>query len=133
MEKTNSLLSPPLMSEALEQPSTLSNTVTLHDYQRIGYAWMLRLVDAGTGGILADEMGLGKTLTCLSVIAGLIEKDDKQCYLVLAPVSVLSHWADEARRFVPSVRVLQYVGNKMQREALQKKLLAPAASSRRSC
>ena len=34
----------------------------LRDYQRAGFAWMMRLATWGLGACLADDMGLGKTL-----------------------------------------------------------------------
>src|SRR5262249_12670810 len=47
-------------------------------------------------------MGLGKTLQTLCVLQGRT--------LVVAPTSVLHHWADELRRFRPDLRVSLYHG-----------------------
>ncbi|MCA9185491.1 MAG: DEAD/DEAH box helicase, partial [Planctomycetales bacterium] len=46
-------------SISVDLPSTLQ--AELRDYQREGYAWLMRLAHWNTGACLADDMGLGKT------------------------------------------------------------------------
>ena len=74
----------------------------LRPYQRLGVNWLAFLRQAGLGALLADDMGLGKTLQTLCVLQGRT--------LVVAPTSVLHHWADELRRFRPDLRVSMYHG-----------------------
>jgi superfamily II DNA or RNA helicase len=74
----------------------------LRPYQRLGVNWLAFLRQAGLGGLLADDMGLGKTLQTLCVLQG--------HSLVVAPTSVLHHWADELHRFRPDLRVSMYHG-----------------------
>src|SRR5712691_4490584 len=74
----------------------------LRPYQRLGVNWLAFLRQAGLGALLADDMGLGKTLQTLCVLQGHT--------LVVAPTSVLHHWADELRRFRPDLRVSMYHG-----------------------
>ena len=75
---------------------------TLRSYQRSGINWLVFIREAGLGGMLADDMGLGKTLQALCATRGRT--------LVVAPTSVMSHWADEIRRFRPALRQALYHG-----------------------
>ena len=75
---------------------------TLRSYQRSGVNWLVFIREAGLGGMLADDMGLGKTLQALCAMRGRT--------LVVAPTSVMSHWADEIRRFRPALRQSLYHG-----------------------
>ncbi|QKJ19492.1 DEAD/DEAH box helicase [Microbacterium hominis] len=78
---------------------------TLRPYQRAGYDWLAFLWQHRLGGILADDMGLGKTLQVLALIARTRETGETRPFLVVAPTSVLSTWAEEAARFAPHLRV----------------------------
>ena len=78
----------------------------LRDYQRVGLAWLQLLERTHCGGVLADDMGLGKTVQVLAHL--LAERDagrlDRPA-LVVAPVSVLGTWAQQAALFTPTLRV----------------------------
>ena len=74
----------------------------LRPYQEEGYAWAVRLADAGFGAVLADDMGLGKTLQALAV---LLARAAGGPALVVAPTSLGGNWLAEARRFAPSLKV----------------------------
>ena len=71
-------------------------------YQEEGYAWAMRLAEAGFGAILADDMGLGKTLQALAV---LLARSAGGPALVVAPTSLGGNWLAEARRFAPSLNL----------------------------
>ena len=92
-------------AQALEPsvPSTLR--ADLRDYQRKGFEWAARLAAWGAGACLADDMGLGKTLQALTV--ALARAPDGPT-LVVAPTSVCPNWIDEARRFTPTLRPVQF-------------------------
>jgi superfamily II DNA or RNA helicase len=75
---------------------------TLRDYQREGFEWMARLAEANLGACLADDMGLGKTLQALAL---LVRRASSGPALVVCPSSVVHHWAAEAARFAPTLRV----------------------------
>ena len=78
----------------------------LRDYQRVGLAWLQLLQRTHCGGVLADDMGLGKTVQVLAHL--LAERDAGRLdlpALVVAPVSVLGTWAQQAALFTPSLRV----------------------------
>ena len=52
------------------------------------------------GGILADDMGLGKTIQILSLImSGDIQRPRKPT-LIIAPLSVMSNWSNQAARHI---------------------------------
>jgi superfamily II DNA or RNA helicase len=88
--------------ELPEAPIPPGVQAILRPYQRLGVNWLAFLRQAGLGALLADDMGLGKTLQTLCVLQGHT--------LVVAPTSVLHHWADELRRFRPDLRVSMYHG-----------------------
>ncbi|HEY9131155.1 MAG TPA: DEAD/DEAH box helicase [Dyella sp.] len=84
----------------------------LRPYQRQGLAWMQFLREHDLSGVLADDMGLGKTIQTLAHI--LVEKEsgrlDRPALIVL-PTTLVHNWCDEARRFAPSLRVLDLHGS----------------------
>ncbi len=86
-----------------ELPSTLQ--ARLRPYQEEGFTWLARLSRWGVGACLADDMGLGKTVQALA--AALLRAPDGPT-LVVAPVSVIANWEDEARRFAPTLEVRHF-------------------------
>ena len=86
-------------------PSTLR--AELRPYQVDGYRWLARLSRWGAGACLADDMGLGKTVQSLAV---LLDRAPAGPALVVAPTSVVANWAEEARRFAPTLNVKVYTG-----------------------
>lgn len=82
----------------------------LRPYQRDGLGWMRFLREFGLGGCLADDMGLGKTVQVLAVLAEQKRDSERRPTLVIAPRSVVYNWMDEARRFAPDLRILEYGG-----------------------
>lgn len=101
-----------LRREALESvpaephiPKTISPEFLLMPHQVAGLAWLQHLYSLQTayqvrGAVLADDMGLGKTFQLLALMAYLIERDPNiEPMLVVAPVSLLENWADEAGKF----------------------------------
>jgi len=85
-----------------EAPLSEGVQAILRPYQRLGVNWLAFVRQGGLGALLADDMGLGKTLQTLCVLQGRT--------LVVAPTSVLHHWADELCRFRPDLRVSMYHG-----------------------
>ncbi|KTD20735.1 DNA/RNA helicase SNF2 [Legionella londiniensis] len=93
----------------IEPPKGLC--IPLRDYQRQGLNWLQGLRAAEFGGILADDMGLGKTVQTLAHL--LCEKEHgrmKDPCLIVAPTSLLGNWAEEAKRFAPSLDVSIFHG-----------------------
>ena len=95
---------------------------TLRSYQRDGLGWLSFLREFGLGGVLADDMGLGKTVQVLALIQAYRArgKSSGLPFLVVAPRSVVYNWIDEASRFTPNLKAVEYRG--IEREALQEKI-----------
>ncbi|MFP4153950.1 MAG: DEAD/DEAH box helicase, partial [Alkalispirochaeta sp.] len=74
---------------------------TLRPYQEHGLAWLWFLHTSDLGGCLADDMGLGKTIQTLALLTLAREAGEMRRALVVAPVSTLGNWTDEASRFTP--------------------------------
>jgi superfamily II DNA or RNA helicase len=93
----------------VDPPAAFSGT--LRSYQREGLAWLLFLRRFGFGGCLADDMGLGKTVMVLALLARCrAERDGPLPSLVVAPRSLVFNWRQEAARFAPDLRVMEYTG-----------------------
>lgn len=104
-------------SDKIKQPKLMSGT--LKDYQLDGLEWLITLFENGLNGILADEMGLGKTIQCIAFISFLIENGVPGPYLIVAPLSTISNWENEFRKFSPQLKVLRHTGAKEERAGLQ--------------
>ena len=105
-------------SEEVKQPSILEFG-TLKEYQLGGLKWMVSLYNNRLNGILADEMGLGKTVQTIALIAYLLEsKGNRGPYLVIVPLSTLSNWVNEFKRWCPSINLITYKGIPAVRKAI---------------
>lgn len=89
-----------------ELPTRLRPECSLLPHQCEGLAWLQHLYKLKgdcqvRGALLADDMGLGKTLQLLSFMAWLVEKNPSvEPMLVVAPVSLLENWQEEAEKFL---------------------------------
>jgi superfamily II DNA or RNA helicase len=97
--------------QPIDPPATF--TGVLRAYQREGLGWLLFLQRFGFGGCLADDMGLGKTVMVLALLD--VRRDtapagERRPSLVVAPRSLVFNWRQEAERFTPRLRVLDYTG-----------------------
>ena len=82
--------------------------VEMRDYQLRGLRWLVGMHKCGVNAILADEMGLGKTLQTIAFLAHLkFVEDVHGPHLVICPLSVLSSWMTELKRFCPELRALK--------------------------
>ncbi|GJJ06223.1 hypothetical protein Clacol_000413 [Clathrus columnatus] len=103
----------------LKQPSLLSDTVQLKEYQLLGVNWMYLLYQRELSCILADEMGLGKTVQVIAFLALLKECESPGRHLIVVPSSTLENWLREFNRFAPSINVQAYYGSQKEREELR--------------
>ena len=99
--------------EPIDPPPTFRGE--LRPYQRDALAWFGFLRQFGFGGCLADEMGLGKTVMVLAALdARRLDRkrsrQPSQPSLVVVPRSLIFNWQQEAARFAPELRVLDYTG-----------------------
>ncbi|KAG7194304.1 uncharacterized protein KQ657_004516 [Scheffersomyces spartinae] len=101
------------------QPKLITGCV-LKDYQLDGLEWLITLYENGLNGILADEMGLGKTIQCISFLSFLIEQGIKGPFLVVAPLSTVSNWYNEIKKFAPDLTAMKYIGSKEARKRMTK-------------
>jgi superfamily II DNA or RNA helicase len=87
---------------------------SLRDYQREGLGWMHFLRRFSFGGCLADDMGVGKTAQVLALLETRREERAAGAAaglsLVVVPRSLVFNWKQEAARFTPQLRVLDYTG-----------------------
>jgi len=86
-------------------PAALRPDVALKDHEKSGIAWLQHLFGKAPahcrGAVLADDMGLGKTVQTLTLLAWAFERDPSlPPALIVAPVSLLENWEEEARKFL---------------------------------
>lgn len=83
----------------------------LRTYQETGVKWLWFLYTYGLSGLLCDEMGLGKTHQAMGLIASVYNYLQKRAkFLVVCPTSVIYHWEELLKNFLPEVRVLTFYG-----------------------
>ena len=87
----------------------------LRGYQRDGLGWFRFLRDFHFGGCLADDMGLGKTVQVLALLEARrcrrLKKDElRRPSLAVVPKSLIFNWMEEAQRFTPNLRIVNYTG-----------------------
>lgn len=85
---------------------------TLRPYQEQGVHWLWFLYCHGLSGLLCDDMGLGKTHQAMALLAAIVNSDPEKRnkYLVVCPTSVIYHWQELLKRFLPEIRVCTYYG-----------------------
>lgn len=86
----------------------------LRSYQEMGVRWLWFLYCNGLSGLLCDEMGLGKTHQAMALIAAVSNSHPDCRILVVCPTSVIYHWEDLLKRFLPHLKVHLFYG--VQRE-----------------
>jgi SWI/SNF-related matrix-associated actin-dependent regulator of chromatin subfamily A member 5 len=92
--------------ENIDVPQPSSICGTMRPYQILGLNWLIQQHKKSIGSILADEMGLGKTVQTISFIAHLLSTHERPSpHLIIVPLSVLSNWENEFKKFCPSIRV----------------------------
>lgn len=90
-------------------PSSISADASLMKHQLEGVAWLQHLYKLQEefnvrGALLADDMGLGKTFQLLTLMAWILEQNPKSDpILIVAPLSLLENWKDEAEKFFPKI------------------------------
>jgi SNF2 family DNA or RNA helicase len=99
------------------QPRTFQGE--LRPYQRHGLGWFRFLSVFGFGGCLADDMGLGKTIQVLALLEQRRQRRTrperpKHPSLVVVPKTLIFNWLDEAERFTPGLKMLDYTGSHRQ-------------------
>ncbi|KAK7888766.1 hypothetical protein WMY93_024326 [Mugilogobius chulae] len=94
--------------------------IQLRHYQLDGVHWLTQSLENQEGCILGDEMGLGKTCQTISLLLYISgECGKKGPFLVVSPLSVMENWRKEMESFAPSLKVVNYIGDKEKRAELQ--------------
>ena len=104
---------------ALDPPPSFEGK--LRDYQREALGWFEFLRRFGFGGCLADDMGLGKTVMVLALLESRRQGDGDRARpsVAVVPRSLVFNWKDEAARFTPGLRVLDYTGTSRDPAAIE--------------
>lgn len=83
----------------------------LRPYQENGVGWLKFLEEFNLGGCLADDMGLGKTIQVLAWLLARRQPNKKtKPTLIVVPKSLIFNWIEEAGRFAPVLKTLNYTG-----------------------
>lgn len=87
----------------------------LREYQRDGLGWFNFLQEFGFGGCLADDMGLGKTIQVLALLQArkirkLKKGEARKPSIAIVPKSLVFNWQEEAAKFTPDLKVIDYTG-----------------------
>ncbi|KAI4095743.1 MAG: hypothetical protein LQ344_001460 [Seirophora lacunosa] len=114
-------------AETNPQPKLISGG-KMRDYQLEGLTWLSCLYEVGLNGILADEMGLGKTVQLISFLAFLREHRTFGPFLILGPLSTVTNWVNEFKRWAPKIPVVMYHGPPQTRTQIRRQQLKGNAS-----
>ena len=99
--------------EEYDLPAAIRPSVSLREYQKHGFNWLVFLNQFGLNGILADDMGLGKTLQTLAAIQRAWETAKvKRPSLIVCPTSVVLNWKSEIDKFFEGCTSVIFVGSK---------------------
>jgi SNF2 family DNA or RNA helicase len=94
-------------------PTPGNFTGQLRPYQERGVAWLAFLERWGLGACLADDMGLGKSVQFIVFLLHLQEQNAlEKPTLLVCPTSVMGNWQKEVKKFAPTLKVLEYHGDK---------------------
>jgi SNF2 family DNA or RNA helicase len=94
-------------------PTPGNFTGQLRPYQERGVAWLAFLERWGLGACLADDMGLGKSVQFIVFLLHLKEENVlEKPTLLVCPTSVMGNWQKEVNKFAPTLKVLEYHGDK---------------------
>ncbi len=98
------------------EPDLSGMRTELRSYQHIGMRWLWFLYHQNLSGLLCDDMGLGKTHQAMALMAAVKHFKNKTApgtrphFLVVCPTSVIYHWQDKLRTYLPDLRVLTFYG-----------------------
>jgi len=116
-EGANAVSDGTVKGPALPQPKRVEGQ--MRPYQLVGVHWLVGLYENGLNGILGDEMGLGKTVQSIAFLAHLSDQGVNGPFLVVGPLSTLQNWANEFRKWCPTLDAVVYHGAKEERQRLR--------------
>lgn len=93
------------------EPDLSSLRSQLRPYQETGLRWLWFLYQHQLSGLLCDDMGLGKTHQAMALMVAVKNQQIKRKpFLVVCPTSVIYHWEDKLKEFLPDFKVRTYYG-----------------------
>ena len=106
-----------------QQPQGLQGR--LKPYQLRGLSFLVHMYTNAASAILGDEMGLGKTMQTLALLQYIKEqpqrnRSQQRPSLVVCPLSVLSSWMAEAKKWTPGLKTLRFHGPVLERNRLKR-------------
>lgn len=109
-DRANELIQSLTKFEVPHIPDTTGLQSVLRSYQQSGLQWLWFLYLHNLSGLLCDDMGLGKTHQAMALIAAIRNKKPGSKFLVLCPTSVIYHWQDKLKDFLPDLNIRTYYG-----------------------
>eukprot|EP00898_Chlorokybus_atmophyticus_P008817 jgi/Chlat1/8937/Chrsp94S08325 len=92
----------------------------LRDYQLLGLNWLANCWVLHRSCILADEMGTGKTVQSVAMLGYLLQVAQLPGpFLVVVPLSTVTNWVKEMKRWLPALNFIVYVGDTKSRETIR--------------
>jgi SNF2 family DNA or RNA helicase len=88
---------------------SVSLSKALYQFQIRGRDWLL----AENSRILADDMGLGKIIQAISAMESLFFTNKVETVLVICPVTLISNWENEIRRWCPLLSVARVTNDQI--------------------
>jgi superfamily II DNA or RNA helicase len=99
-----------------EEPDLKGLKSHLRPYQELGLKWLWFLYHQGLSGLLCDDMGLGKThqaMGLLTAVGNYWKKQGdstKRHFVVICPTSVIYHWQEKLKDFLPNLKIWTFHG-----------------------
>ena len=105
------------LSDVVPQVQDCRIVDLLDDHQLRNVAVMT--IPQSSGACLFDEQGTGKTISVVAAFDILVERDETDTLLVVAPKSMVAEWQAEIRRFTQDIyRVVTLTGSRRDKAAL---------------
>lgn len=83
----------------------------LRPYQEVGIKWLWFLYQENLSGLLSDDMGLGKTHQAMALMASAFQLKPESKFMVVCPTSVIYHWQEKLKKFLPDLKVYTLHGS----------------------
>ena len=108
-----------------DQPDIDGLLSHLRPYQEVGLQWLWFLYRQRLSGLLCDDMGLGKTHQAMALLAAIgnlyrsYAEGTAPHFLIVCPTSVIYHWQEKLRQFLPGMSLYTFYGTNRSIETFQ--------------
>lgn len=121
IEQGQVLLEELLFFKSDQEPDFSLLKSQLRPYQEQGAKWLWFLYQHQFSGLLCDDMGLGKTHQTMALMGAIWKSlEKKKPFLIVCPTSVICHWEDKLREFLPELKVSTFHGVKRDLEDFER-------------